>query len=613
MKKLKAYLIDLFFTVEFLRYFVSGVIATLVNVFIYMLMSRWLGLGRWYYSDVPAIVLSVLAAYVLNRLWVFRSTSGIWDEFLRFMGSRLLISFVFEYAGIYLVRHILGITTEIFEGALDVGKLFALIFVVLANRVSGKWYVFRDNDPLDAEALMLQAISTIGSAKKFADNDHSERAARLFSELGDPWRDIPAFHVAGTNGKGSITSYLAHILCHAGLKIGWYTSPYLERFNERVRVLDGARDLQLFDEDFHYGEIPDDAIVRLIRVIEKAARRVVEQGGIPPTQFDLMTALAFLWFKEQQCDVMILETGMGGRLDSTNVIQKPLASLIGALGFDHMERLGDTMKAIAGEKAGIIKEGCPVYAYAPEDALISEADAEDTKEVLEQVCLEKFAPLVYVGYKDFNLLAHDFSGQRFRVGSSIYNTKMLAPYQPIYAIMAAKAVIDTHMADEQAVIEGIRDCSWPARMEVILQDPITLLDGAHNLQGCLGLRASLSELVRDTPVIFVLGFLEDKEHKKMLEALLVDTPYQVKGVMGTEPTDPRRFQAEKLIGEARDVMGAMGEGVVFEAFPDPHDAVTRAIALAKAQRAMVSIAGSLYLAGEIRPFVRKKEDREKLS
>ncbi|MDD3540055.1 MAG: GtrA family protein, partial [Eubacteriales bacterium] len=111
MKKIKQYLIDLFFTVEFLRYFVSGVVATLVNVFIYMLMSRWLGLDRWYYSDVPAIILSVLAAYVLNRLWVFRSSADIREEFFRFVGSRLAISFVFEYAGIYLVRHVLGITT----------------------------------------------------------------------------------------------------------------------------------------------------------------------------------------------------------------------------------------------------------------------------------------------------------------------------------------------------------------------------------------------------------------------------------------------------------------------------------------------------------------------
>lgn len=604
MKKFKEHLIDLFFTVEFLRYFVSGVVATLVNVFIYMLMSRWLGLDRWYYSDVPAIILSVLAAYVLNRLWVFRSSAEIGEEFFRFIGSRLTISFVFEYAGIYLVRHVLGITTEFFQGTLDIGKLIALIFVVSANRVSGKLYVFRKQDPVDAEALMLQAIQTIGSAKKFADNDHSDRAARLYRALSDPWRDIPAFHVAGTNGKGSITSYLAHILCHAGLKVGWYTSPYLERFNERIRVLDGAKDLKRFDEDFHFGEIPDEAIVRLIAKIEKAARQVVEEGGIPPTQFDLMTALAFLWFKEQKCDVLILEVGMGGRLDSTNVIEKPLASLIGALGFDHMERLGSTMRAIAGEKAGIIKKGCPVYAYAPEDALISDEDASVAREVLEKQCAKLSAPLSFIGYGDFELLSHDFTGQRFKTTKAEYHTKMLAPYQPIYALMAAQAALDTKLADEQAVKQGILDCTWPARMEVILEDPTVLLDGAHNLQGCLGLRKSLAELSGRTPIVFVLGFLEDKEHRKMLEALLVDTDYKVAAVVGTEPQDERRFHAEDLVREAQELMGDQGEEVLFQSFTDPKDAVTRAILLAGERDAMVAIAGSLYLAGEVRPFVR---------
>ncbi|NLA95966.1 MAG: GtrA family protein, partial [Clostridiaceae bacterium] len=138
MKKARYYLTELFFSIEFLKYFVTGVIATIVNVLVYMFMNRWLGLDKWYYSDVPAIVLSVLSAYILNRVWVFRSTSSLWQEFIRFVGSRLAISFVFEYGGIYLMNHVLNWQIVLIPGMLDLAKLMALAFVVLANRISGK-------------------------------------------------------------------------------------------------------------------------------------------------------------------------------------------------------------------------------------------------------------------------------------------------------------------------------------------------------------------------------------------------------------------------------------------------------------------------------------------
>lgn len=610
MKKARYYLTELFFSIEFLKYFVTGVIATVVNVLVYMFMNRWLGLDKWYYSDAPAIILSVLSAYILNRIWVFRSTSNVWQEFLRFTGTRLAISFVFEYAGIYLMNHLLNCQVVLIPDMLDLAKLIALAFVVVANRVSGKFYVFRSaggvNEPqADPQALLDHAISMIQSANKFPDSDKRDRGSVLYRELGDPWRSCPAFHIAGTNGKGSISSYLTHILCQAGHKVGWYTSPYLERFNERIRVLDGAQDLARYDRDQTFGEIPDQDIARLMEKIGEAAQVIAARDGISSTQFDMMTALAFLWFKEQSCDLMVLETGMGGRLDSTNVIEKPLASLIGALGFDHMERLGGTIQEIAGEKAGIIKEGCPVFAYAPEDALLPSSGAAAARQVLDQACRALSAPLVYLGYQDFELLSYGWSGQEFKAKKDghLYRTRLLGPYQPIYALMAGEAALASGMADPAAIERGIADCVWPARMEVLSRDPLILLDGAHNVQAGLGLRMALGKLAAGKPVVFVIGLLEDKEHEEMLKALFLDPPYTVTDVVATEPPDARSFGADKLVAELSSLLPEQ-ERMSMIGLPDIGQALAEAVSRARQKGAMICVCGSLYLAGVVRPLVR---------
>lgn len=617
MKKIKQYLIDLFFTREFVRYFVSGVAATVVNLGIYMLMSRWLGLDQWYYSDVPAITISILAAYVLNRIWVFRSTADVKDEFVRFVGTRLAISFVFEYAGIYFVRHVLKNTTVLIPDMLDLGKLVALAFVVLGNRITGKFYVFRNSkkgadvseDLTQGPAIpqsLNQALGTIQKADAFGTGNSCGRVLELYRLLGDPWRAYPAFHIAGTNGKGSISSYLTHILCEAGHKTGWYTSPYLERFNERIRVLDGAFDLARYDADQRTGEIPDEDIVRLMARVEEAARVIKSQGGEEPTQFDLMTALAFLYFEEQSCDVVVLETGLGGRLDSTNVLEKPLACLIGAPGFDHMDRLGNTMREIMGEKAGIVKQACPVVAYAPEDALLSEADARVARQVLDARCADLSSPLYYYGYDDFQSLDYGWDGQSFQALSTgkIYTSRLLGPYQPIYALMAAAATELAKMADEQAISRGIAACVWPARMEVLSKDPLIVLDGAHNVQACLGLREALGRLTKGQSLVFVIGLFKDKDHRGMLEALLLSSPYDITGVVCTQPRGERRLPAENLATEAMDVVRDAGLSIPVTAEQDLGEAMTKALRLAEENGALICACGSLYLAGEIRPWVR---------
>ncbi len=451
-----------------------------------------------------------------------------------------------------------------------------------------------------------EALNTINKAEVFGAAESCDRALHLYRRLGEPWRGLKSFHVACTNGKGSISSYLTHILCQAGYKVGWYTSPYLIHFNERIRVLDGPDDLARFDADLTTGEIPDEDVVRLMGMVGREAEKAGAETGQHATQFDMITAVAFLWFREQGCDYAVLETGLGGRLDSTNVLEKPVAVMMAAPGYDHMNRLGHTMEEIVREKAGIIKQGVPVYAYEPADALLSPLDAAAARRVLEERCRAMQAPLVFVGYDDVEILEYGREGQRFRScgTGNLYSTKLLGPYQPIYAMQSALAVSRAGLADSEAIRRGIEAAVWPARLEVLSRSPFILLDGAHNLQGMLGLKEALARLSRGDAVVFILGMFADKDYSEMLRALLGDPPFRVAGVIATEPPSERKLDAETLAGAAAGVLVHNREETPIQAEPDIKRAVEKALKMAGREGALVCACGSLYLAAGIKSAVR---------
>ncbi len=450
-----------------------------------------------------------------------------------------------------------------------------------------------------------EALNTINQAEVFGASVSCDRALSLYRHLGDPWRHMECFHVACTNGKGSISSYLTHILCQAGHKVGWYTSPYLIRFNERIRVLDGPADLARYDVDLTTGEIPDADVVRLMGVVGKVAEEVAEEIGQHVTQFDMITAVAFLWFKEQGCDYAVLETGLGGRLDSTNILEEPVAILMASPGFDHMDRLGNTMTEIMSEKAGVIKRETPVYAYNPADALLACDDAAAASLVLEEKCRAMDAPLTYVGFDDIEILKYGREGQRFRSRHTgrEYSTKLLGPYQPIYAMQSALAVANAGLADAEAIRRGIETTVWPARLEVLSRSPFILLDGAHNLQGMLGLKEALARLSDGDPIVFVLGLFADKDYESMLRALLGDSSIRVAGIVATEPPSERKLDAETLAETAcRIMVHNEGEAIVM-AEADIDSAMEKALRIAKEKKALICACGSLYLAAGVKSAV----------
>ncbi|MDD2426974.1 MAG: bifunctional folylpolyglutamate synthase/dihydrofolate synthase [Eubacteriales bacterium] len=450
----------------------------------------------------------------------------------------------------------------------------------------------------------------LNETRDFSSDKTLGRVRELSRRLGDPWRGLRIFHIAGTNGKGSISSYLTHILCTAGHKVGWYTSPYLERFNERIRVLRGREEMEQYDRDNSAGEIDNETIDRIMARISRAVDSMQADGIRDlPSEFDLITMLAFIYFKEKDCEFVVLESGLGGRLDSTNVIENPLASIIAAPGYDHMDRLGTTMRNIMYEKAGIVKPGTPVFAYDPAAAMISEEDSVIARETLTERCLEMDVPLSWIGQEQFELLSYDRNGQSFRQVETgeIYTTKLLGVYQPINALLAASAAADYVSAED--VRQGIAAAVWPARLEILSRSPFVLLDGAHNIQGCRALVESLAHLNEDAPLVFLTGMMADKNYKEMLSIVLDTKQYESVAAIFTQVPNERSATAETLLGAAQEVVSPENKTqLLMSAVNDYNVALDQALALAKSKGAILCIFGSLYLAGAVRKRMRELQN-----
>lgn len=421
-----------------------------------------------------------------------------------------------------------------------------------------------------------------------------ERIRELLERLGRPQDRLKFVHVAGTNGKGSICAYLASILGAAGYRTGMFTSPYIERFEERIRV-DGAM-------------ISPDELRDVTLAVREHAEAMAEETGDHPTEFELMTAVALEQFARFGCEIVVLEVGLGGRLDSTNVIDAPEACVIARIGLDHTALLGNTLAAIAGEKAGIIKEGSAVVSWPQESeamAVIEHAAAEHGCElrVPDFAQLEEGA----IRWEDG---ASPFRSFSYREWTDL-RTGILGSYQPQNATVALE-VVDVlrgrgwHIPDE-AVRAGVARTRWPGRFEIVeggsSPDGFAIVvDGGHNPQGARALADSLAEVFPGRKPVFVIGALEDKDYPRMLEDVL---PLGSAFVCVT-PDNPRALPAHKLARAIRwtgqDLLGcsACVNPVVARDF---EDAIRRARELADPD-GLICAFGSLYSVAALKEAVR---------
>ena len=402
-----------------------------------------------------------------------------------------------------------------------------------------------------------------------------ETERSLLAAVGNPQDAFLAIHVAGTNGKGSVCALLAAILRAAGLRTGLYTSPHLCRFHERLRV-DGA---PISDEELSAG----------IAVVEDGVRRAMQAGERDATFFEFTTALAFHWFREKRVQVAVLETGMGGRLDATNVVT-PVVSVITSIGLDHQAYLGDTVEKIAAEKAGIIKRGRP---------LVCGEFIASVREVIETVARAANAPVHQAAeYCRVARVGQTLAGQRLRVDTAEESlSRITCPLLGRHQLANAGIAVTTAQLFARetglpipaaAIRAGLTDVEWPARLQVLSRQPAIILDGAHNPDAMAVLRKAIDELREDRPLALLASFLGDKDAVRCLR--LWD------GVLERCWLVPLRN--ERAMGEA-ELRRAAGQAHLRADIAALPDALAAATEWAAERNGLVVIAGSLYLAGEV--------------
>jgi len=391
----------------------------------------------------------------------------------------------------------------------------------------------------------------------------------LMHELGDPQDGLKYVHIAGTNGKGSTASFIERILREAGYRTGLYTSPYLMRFTERMRVCGQ--------------EISKDDLTRLTTKVKDAVDRITAQGHTAPTIFEMVTAVAFLYFREQKCDIIVLEVGMGGRLDATNIIKESEISVITAIDFDHMNFLGDTIGEIAYEKAGIIRNNGIVISFP------QRADAE---KVLREVCAEENAGL-YIADPGPVLLEANIRGQRFRLADGReFHISLLGSYQIRNAAVAVLAM-DLLTArgwrlTPDSLARGLENARWPGRFELMSTNPMILVDGAHNPNGVEALARGLRTLFPGRKFTFIAGVLADKDYTSMLRVV---EPLASRFLTVT-PDSERALAASEL---AQDLRADGFKAVSFRSV-----SAAAETALSEYPDEIICAFGSLYFIGDIR-------------
>lgn len=398
------------------------------------------------------------------------------------------------------------------------------------------------------------------------------RTRELLERIGNPQKKLKFVHIAGTNGKGSTAAMTASILREAGYRTGLYTSPFLLRFNERMAV-DGE-------------DISDQMLADITEFVKPHAEAMAEH----PTEFELVTAIAFEYFVRSGCQIVALEVGLGGLMDSTNVIDPPEVAVITNIGLDHTELLGNTLAEVARNKCGIIKEGAEVVTYRGEP---------EVEAVFDEVCRERGVNLRRPDFGAIRLKEHSFAGQVFdycqyeNVELPLLGEHQLRNTAVVLTIVEALRAKGWKIPD-RSVYDGIRNVKWPCRFELLGRDPVFIVDGGHNPQCLEALAKNVQDYLADREITALTGVMADKDYTDMYTTM---SPLVSRFVTVT-PDNPRAMDAEAL----RDFLLPFGKPAV--ACKSVMEGVHTAMAQAGKDGVVLAF-GSLYMAGDIRNIVRK--------
>lgn len=425
-----------------------------------------------------------------------------------------------------------------------------------------------------AEArVYLDEISKYGSVLGL------ENMKELLCRLGNPQDDLSFIHISGTNGKGSVLAYLSTILSNAGYRTGRYISPTLFSYRERIQV----------DEE----KIEKESLARHVTAIAQAIEEMKAEHAGNPTAFEVETALSFLYFKEKQCDIVVLETGLGGALDATNVIKTTVMEVITSISMDHMEFLGDTLEKIAEQKAGIIK---------PHTTVVSACQEPEAARVISRVCKEKECILKTVNPEEITEVVYDIQKQQFSYKTWKQAVIALAgSYQIANAALALEAVdalrrLGFTLTDRQ-VYEGLAKAVWKGRFTLLATNPAVILDGAHNPGAAKELQRSLNLYFKGKKLYYIFGVFQDKDYK---EVIRLTAPLAEHIITVQTPNNPRTLPADRL----KEAVSGINPSV--EAADSIQEAVHIARNLAQKDDAII-IFGSLSFLGEAEKALEKEE------
>lgn len=415
-----------------------------------------------------------------------------------------------------------------------------------------------------------EAIKKIESLQRFGSRPGLERIRMLLDRLGNPQDRLRYVHVAGTNGKGTTCTLISSVLRCAGWRTGLYLSPHVSDFRERMQA-DGEM-------------IPREELAVLAGRVFSEIEQMAARDEII-TEFEAITAIAFLWFAERACDIVVLEVGLGGRLDATNVIRHPLVSVITSVSLDHTKILGDTVEQIAFEKCGIVKEGGVTVSYP--------GQKPGAEEVIRRAAAERSNRYVNAASSGVRLIASSLSGSELEWSGTRLHLPFPGEHQvknAATALSALQALRDSGWnIPEEAVIRGFSEASFPARLEILSRSPLVILDGAHNPDGTAALAAAVKRYLPGKNIVAVMGMLADKD----VGAALRNLVGLFARVVTVAPSGSRAMSAEELAG-CWERLGTSAEPATGGA-----EALSRAAELLQPDGAVL-ICGSLYLAGDLR-------------
>lgn len=414
-----------------------------------------------------------------------------------------------------------------------------------------------------------QALQYIHSTMRFGSKPGLKRIEGLLAALGNPQESLNFIHVAGTNGKGSTCAMAAAVLQKAGYKTGLYISPYVEDFRERIQI---NREM-----------IPKERLAGLTERVAGVIEKIVASGGWQPTEFEIITALAMLYFYEEKCDLAVLEVGLGGRFDATNIIPPPLVAAITPISIDHSAYLGDTIEDIAFEKCGIIKPGCVAVTCA--------GQAPEAMHVINNACLSRDVPLLLPDESKLVFFDAGLDGARFSYDGLSLCIGLRGAHQIQNALTALQIIralrIKGLIIPEDAVAEGLADAEWNGRFEVVRRSPLCITDGAHNPDAMAVLCAAVDTLLAGKRLIAVVAMMADKDYAACVPMLAKRCDIFV----AVQVDLPRALPAEKLAETAGIYCGKAYH------FTDVGEGVKRALELADGDCAVLAC-GSLYMIGE---------------